>query len=95
MSTPDRADYSLRDLVVASLDPYDIPTGAWSPDEKVEPAEAVLAALSRAGFSVVPTDLLRDIRHCEGLQEWDFRLCERLDEAMNNASRPAPAGGSQ
>lgn len=33
------------DIIVKALEPYDIPTDAWSEAEKVEPAKAALAAL--------------------------------------------------
>lgn len=35
----------LRNRIVEALEPYDIPTGAWSNAEKVEPAEKVIEAL--------------------------------------------------
>lgn len=34
-------------------------------------------------YVAVPADLLRRIRECEGLQNWDMQLCEELDEVMN------------
>ena len=48
VSTPGKEEgASLLDVIVKALEPYDIPTGAWSPAERIEPARSVLAALNK------------------------------------------------
>lgn len=35
----------LREAIAKALEPYDIPTGAWTTAEKAEPIDAILAAI--------------------------------------------------